>query len=202
MAAEGVMGPDIIPFGIAGQSHSVFCPTGGPDDNPKMDNLRANLRRLIGETPVLTVGNQSGVGQSWLQRYLAGTIRKANLEKVQLLAAYFGVPAHRLLNDDLSGVGGQSHQSPRLRLDPVTLSRAYRELVELFARGGAGAFDPRIESHSAVLCHLYDVLLANGGQLSLAEGHELVEFVREQVRGGDEARRDGAAKRGAGDGGA
>lgn len=99
-------------------------------------------------------------------------------------------------------VGPVSAQSETVRIDPATLSRAYRELDVLFTRAGVGRFDPSIESHSVVLCHLYDVLQANGGQLSLVEGHELYEFVREQVGGSDDARRNGPAKRGSGDGSA
>lgn len=70
-----------------------------------MEKLRDNIRHLMGGRSVKQVGDDSGVGQSWLHRFLnpdsSSGIKTAKQGKVDQLAAYFRVDAADLMFRDL-----------------------------------------------------------------------------------------------------
>ncbi|WP_271678870.1 hypothetical protein [Thermomonas mangrovi] len=94
-----------------------------------MDYTRANIDHLRGRRSVKQVGEESGVGQSWLQRYMnpdkASGIQKANAEKVRKLAKYFSETVDRLTGVDLSAHAGTGQSQP-VTLAPDMLSTAVR----------------------------------------------------------------------------
>lgn len=74
--------------------------------HPVMDIVRTNIRHLLAGRSILEVGEGSGVGQTWLQRFMnpdkPSGIRKANPEKMAQLARYFGVTLAELMLQDLT----------------------------------------------------------------------------------------------------
>lgn len=104
MASEGVMGVQTIPFGIAYQSISAFCPTNGIRDYAGMDIARQNIRHLMSlrglSGPDLQAA--SGVGQSWISRWLNAGIRKTDPERLAAIAKVFGVTVADLMFTDLT----------------------------------------------------------------------------------------------------
>lgn len=116
MALDGVMGDIIIPFGIHKQSRFGYDPTNGIRHHADMDILRGNIEHLRGARSINEVGIQSGAGQSWLQRFMNPTkpsgIHKPNVEKITLVARYFGVPYGDLISKDLTGTRPAGSSQP------------------------------------------------------------------------------------------
>lgn len=130
MAADGVMPPEPIRFGITKQSGLEFAPTNGMRDHSYMDKVRQNIRRLMGDRSVKEVGDGSGVGQSWLQRYLnpdkASGIQDARHAKLALLAGYFGVSVGELTGEPGSGDASQAARPDFEKMgNAVTVLREY-----------------------------------------------------------------------------
>lgn len=98
-----------------------------------MDYARQNIDFLRGDMSVNRLALASGVGQSWLQRYLrpdnAGGIQKDNTEKLGKLAAYFGVPLADLMSRDLTK--NNRSESQLAGLEAQTLHAAVK-LLELY----------------------------------------------------------------------
>lgn len=136
MASEGVMGSQSIPFGIFQQSRSGFCPTNGMGDHSYMDIPRSNIRHLLHVRGMAEhqLGNESGAGQSWVNRYMNGVIRKPNPEKMAQIATYFGVSLQALLTEDLSGLSEAPASQPvslqrQMIATTVTLVRYVQEMA-------------------------------------------------------------------------
>lgn len=108
MASEGSIGAAHYPVPDSLSSRYAFPPTNGIRQHPGMDTVRSNIRRLMAGRSINEVAEGSGVGQTWLQRYLnpdkPSGIKKANPEKLEQLARYFGVSAGDLLVVDLAQV--------------------------------------------------------------------------------------------------
>ena len=96
-----------------------------------MDALRENIRTLMGDRSEKVVGDESGVGQTWLNRVLnpsrADGIRSPGIAKLRLLATYFGVSVERLTVE----AGEATTQSQPARLDDDIMSRAVELLYIL-----------------------------------------------------------------------
>lgn len=127
-----------------------------------MDYTRANIEYLRGRRSIKQVGEESLVGQSWLQRYMhpekPSGIRKANAEKLGQLARYFGVSVDELTKDELSGgVQIRPTQSQSARLDVGKLAGLI-EAVESAAGDSELEMDARFRSR--VIAALY----ANSGE--------------------------------------
>lgn len=79
-----------------------------------MDLLRDNIRHLMGRRSVKQVGDESGVGQPWLQRFLnpdrVDGIKRVNADKVGQLATYLEVSASELMFQDLTKVAREPSQ--------------------------------------------------------------------------------------------
>ncbi|WP_165931113.1 helix-turn-helix transcriptional regulator [Stenotrophomonas sp. ATCM1_4] len=117
MAVEGFMEPEDIPFGIVLESPNAFSPTSGMRDHPHMheDDLpRRNIRHLLHlrQTTAADAAVASGIGQSWVSRYLSGKISKPNPEKLGLLAAHLGVSASDLMWRDLTATDRPVESQP------------------------------------------------------------------------------------------
>lgn len=109
-----------------------------------MDYTRVNIEHLLGRRSVKQAGEESGVSQSWLQRYMnpdkPSGIQKANTEKLGQLARYFGVSVDALTRTDLAARTANQSQSQPARFDDVTMSQA----VELlYLMGDARPDDKR-----------------------------------------------------------
>lgn len=132
MASEGVMDADAIPFGIVIQSRSGFSPTSGHRHHPVVDYTRTNIDHLRGRRSIKQVGEESGAGQSWLQRFLnpdsPSGIQKANAEKLGQLARYFGVSVDAITRSDLAGRTASQSQSQPARFDDATMAQAVEML--------------------------------------------------------------------------
>lgn len=139
------MGRKLIPFRIPLQSRSGFCPTNGHRHDPFMDHTRSNIDHLRGRRSIKQVGEESGAGQSWLQRYMnpdkPSGIQKANVEKLGQLARYFNVTVDALQKSNLAaGHASASGQSQSARFDDEIMAQA----VELlFLMGDARPDDKR-----------------------------------------------------------
>lgn len=100
------MATNFIPFGIIEQSRSAFPPTSGNLQHPGMDIVRSNIRHLMAGRSINEVAEGAGVGQTWLQRYMnpdkPSGIKKANAEKLAMLARYLGVSTAELMLQDLT----------------------------------------------------------------------------------------------------
>lgn len=98
-----------------------------------MDYARQNIDFLRGDMSVNRLALASGVGQSWLQRYLrpgnAGGIQKDNTEKLGKLAAYFGVQLADLMARDLTK--DERSESQLAGLEAQTLHAAVK-LLDLY----------------------------------------------------------------------
>jgi hypothetical protein len=75
-----------------------------------MDIVRDNIRFLMGEESELAFANRCRVGQTWLHRFLAGTIKKPNLEKMGRIAGAHGLTASQLMFTDLTKPGAVASQ--------------------------------------------------------------------------------------------
>lgn len=114
------MSQDAIPNRIPVQaisSISVFLPTNGMPDHSGMhtpDTLRANIRHLLRERSLTEAeaADRAGINQSWLNRFMRQEIKKANQEKIALLAGVLGVSAQELSYSDFAGIEGQSASQP------------------------------------------------------------------------------------------
>lgn len=109
-----------------------------------MDYTRSNIEHLRGRRSIKQVGEESGAGQSWLQRYMnpdkPSGIRKANSEKLGQLAKLFGVSVDQLTKTDLQSQVAAHGQSQAARFDDATMAQA----VELlFLMGDARPDDRR-----------------------------------------------------------
>lgn len=164
------MAPNAIPFRIARQSRSAFPPTNGMGDHPDMDYARQNIDFLRGDMSVNRLALASGVGQSWLQRYLkpenAGGIQKDNTEKLAKLAAYFRVSLSDLMSKDLSSAARP--ESQLAGLEAQTLHDAVK-LLELYE--AMLPTPPPRESYSDRLFVALKVVRDEGGTI---EGDGLV----------------------------
>ncbi|WP_146091540.1 helix-turn-helix transcriptional regulator [Xanthomonas arboricola pv. corylina] len=100
------MGIDPIPFRIDSQSRSAFHSLNAFRHHADMDRARKNVMSLMTGRSVKAVGEGSGVGQTWLQRWLnpdsPSGIRKSNSEKMRQLAEFFDVDVERLMWSDLT----------------------------------------------------------------------------------------------------
>lgn len=96
------------------QSPFAFDPTDGIPDHPVMDIVRSNIRHLMAREGLseLALAGRSGVGQSWIHRYMAGTIKKSNAEKLEKIAAAFGLTAAQLMWTDLTAPGSVGPSQP------------------------------------------------------------------------------------------
>ena len=109
------------------------------------DFTRSNIDHLRGRRSIKQVGEESGAGQSWLQRFMNpdrdGGIQKANVEKLGKLARYFNVSDDALRKQNLAaGHGSAAGQSQAARFDDATMQQA----VELlFLMGDARPDDKR-----------------------------------------------------------
>lgn len=74
------------------------------------------MQYLMAGRSVKAVGEGSGVGQTWLQRWLnpdaPSGIKKSNPEKLRELADYFGVDVERLMWADLSAPSESTMSQP------------------------------------------------------------------------------------------
>jgi len=128
------MGPEPIRFGIVLQSGLEFAPTSGIRDHSDMDMVRQNIRRLMGDRSVKEVGDGSGVGQSWLQRYLnpdkPSGIQDARHAKLVLLANYFRVSVAELTGEIGAGDASQSARPDFEKMgNAVTVLREYLDVI-------------------------------------------------------------------------
>lgn len=120
MAVEGSMDQNPIPFRILTQeisSTSVFLPTNGMSDHSGMhtpDILRNNIRHLLRERSLTEAeaADRAGINQSWLNRFMRQDIKKANPEKIALLARVFEVSASDLSYSDLAQLEDQPASQP------------------------------------------------------------------------------------------
>lgn len=109
------------------------------------DFTRSNIDHLRNRRSIKQVGEDSGVGQSWLQRYMnpdkPSGIQKANTEKLGQLARYFNVTVDELRGSNLAaGHTSAQGQSQSARFDDATMQQA----VELlFLMGDARPDDKR-----------------------------------------------------------
>lgn len=78
------------------------------------DILRANIRHLLREHSLTEAeaADRAGINQSWLNRFMRQDIKKANPEKIALLARVFGVSASDLSYSDLAKIEGQPASQP------------------------------------------------------------------------------------------
>ena len=110
------------------ESRIGFVPTNGRVQHPGMDYTRGNIDHLRGRRSIKQVGDDSGVGQSWLQRFMnpdkASGIAKANSVKLGQLARYFGVSVDDLSGRDLTAQVATEAQSQSPRFDDATMSQA------------------------------------------------------------------------------
>ncbi len=132
MASEGFMGAEVIPFGITTQSLSEYVPTNGISHHAYMDIARRNIAHLMELRQVSTnqVGVESGVDQPWLHKYLKGTIRKANPEKIALLERYFGLSPGSILYRDLTQPDSLPPSQPT-QLERQIMAAAVKLLQEM-----------------------------------------------------------------------
>lgn len=80
-----------------------------------MDIVRGNIRHLMqlhGIRSELELASRSGVHQTWIHRYMAGTIKKANPEKIAKIADVFGVTAGEVMWRDLTQPGAAPASQP------------------------------------------------------------------------------------------
>ncbi|MGQ5245434.1 hypothetical protein [Xanthomonas arboricola] len=100
------MGIDPIPFRIAKQSRSAFLSLNAFRHHADMDRARQNVLSLMAGRSVKAVAEGSGIGQTWLQRWLnpdaPSGIKKSNSAKMRQLADYFEVDVERLMWSDLT----------------------------------------------------------------------------------------------------
>ncbi len=78
------------------------------------DLLRANIRHLL-KAHSLTeaeAADRAGINQSWLNRFMRQDIKKANPEKIALLARVFGVSASDLSYSDLAAIEQEPASQP------------------------------------------------------------------------------------------
>lgn len=103
-----------------------------------METARKNVSYLMAGRSVKSVAEASGVGQSWLQRWLkpgsVGGIEKPNVKKMQMLASYFGVSFSDLMETDLTvsdsgGVSQSVSQQRQIIAATVTLVRYVQEMA-------------------------------------------------------------------------
>lgn len=117
-----------------------------------------NIRHLMGDRTEKEVGDDSGVGQTWLNRVLnperADGIRSPGLPKLRLLADYFGVPVEQLL----SGQSPARIQSQPARLDEAILADA------LAVIRGAAEWQGEVPDVSARAIALAYALLEEAGE--------------------------------------
>lgn len=172
MAADGVMDREPIRFRIGIQSRSESIPTDGIRQHPHMDKVRANVRRLIGEKSIKAVGDESGVGQSWLQRYLnpdkPSGIQKASHDKLALLATYFGVTIAAITGE----APPPSRASQSARLDPETMASAIK-LLRLLAEIRQTPLIPDI--NPAALIVAYELFAEEGAAM---DDSNVIDFMR------------------------
>lgn len=130
MALDGVMGDIIIPNGICSQYSSAYDPTNGIGEYAYMDIVRSNIKYLMHRDGLNEneLADRSGAGQTWIHRYMKGTIQKANPEKMALIAKVFGYSAADLMWTDLTN--GSAASQP-VGTEQRTLDAAVK-LVELF----------------------------------------------------------------------
>jgi hypothetical protein len=131
MASAGFIDGQPIPFRIAVQSPIGFEPTNGIRDYAGMDYVRSNITFLRGRRSIKEIGEASGAGQSWLQRFMKpdqpSGIQKPNAEKLALVAKELGVSFSALMTQDLTRAGGAPSQSAGQ--DRATM-RAAARLIE------------------------------------------------------------------------
>ena len=110
------------------ESRSGFEPTNGRAHYPGMDYTRTNIDHLRGRRSIKQIGDESGAGQSWLQRFMnpdkSSGIFKGNAEKLGQLARYFGVTVDDLTRRDLTAQVVAPGQSQSPRFDDATMSQA------------------------------------------------------------------------------
>jgi len=89
----------------------------------------------MGDRSVKEVGDASGVGQSWLQRYLnpdkPSGIQDARHAKLALLAGYFQVSVAELTGDNLGSWGASQFARPDFEKmgNAVTVLREYLDVL-------------------------------------------------------------------------
>lgn len=78
------------------------------------DPLRNNIRHLLRQKSLTEAeaADRAGINQSWLNRFMRQDIKKANPEKIALLAKVFGVSVGDLSYSDLAAVDGQPASQP------------------------------------------------------------------------------------------
>jgi len=78
----------------------------------EQDYTRQNIRFLLEQRglKISNLAKESGAGQSWVSRYMGGRFER-NVAKIELMARYLGIPAHRLMYEDLSGANLALSQS-------------------------------------------------------------------------------------------
>lgn len=185
MAVDGVMGTQLTPFCITPQPVSVFPLTNGIGDHPGMDNARRNIRHLMNGRSENEIGNATGVGQTWLNRYLSGEIKKGNESKLVALARYFEVPVARLVYEDLTGTAPAPASQPA-GLDAPTLLRTLDFLDELFREHGKTfVAAEQVELVTAVYDELMTAPDTKPVRLTVKYGKAL--------EGGDEGQREDAS---------
>lgn len=144
----------------------------GIGDYAYMDTPRRNIRHLMAGRSENQVGDESGVGQSWLHRYLSGEIKKGNETKLVALARYFGVSVAKMVFDDLTGTAVPASQT--VGIDAPTLLRTLDFLDDLFeAHGKAFAAGQHVELVTAVYNELTRAPESNLIQLSVKYGKAL-----------------------------
>ncbi|OOW67122.1 hypothetical protein Xmar_07900 [Xanthomonas axonopodis pv. martyniicola] len=165
---------DAIPFRIDAQSRSAFLSLNVLRHHADMDRARQNVISLMAGRSVKAVAEGSGVGQTWLQRWLnpdaPSGIKKSNSEKMRQLADYFGVDVERLMWADLTAQAApvQSQSMGRQR----DMIRVAVRVVAIIKE--AGMLEVSDETYADVL---YETLV-KAQELALGEDATELEVVR------------------------
>ncbi|MBB5737191.1 hypothetical protein FHT09_002963 [Xanthomonas arboricola] len=168
------MGTDPIPFRIASQSRSAFHSLNAFRHHADMDRARKNVMSLMAGRSVKAVGDGSGVGQTWLQRWLnpdsPSGIRKSNSDKMRQLADFFEVDVERLMWSDLADPAppAQSQNVGRQR----DMLRVAVRVVAIIKE--AGMLDVSDDTYADVL---YETLV-KAQELGIGEDASELEVVR------------------------
>lgn len=177
MASDGFMGTMMHPYRDICQSLDAFLLPGGICHDPHMDEqdyTRANIRHLL-DLRGLKISNlaiESGAGQSWVSRYMSGKFER-NIAKIELIAKYLGVPAHRLMYEDLAGTS-PSAASQSVGTEQEIVAAAVKLERELAAMSPT-PLPP--ETYAQRLFVAMKVVQAEGAA-SVLDGSGLVEAIR------------------------